>query len=56
VKIDGVEIQNFYIPAGGDEPDPETNPRFQHKLDFLDTLEGYAADRAKGRIGHRAGG
>lgn len=47
VKIDGVEIQNFYIPAGGDEPDPETNPRFQHKLDFLDTLEGYAAERAK---------
>jgi exodeoxyribonuclease-3 len=47
VKIDGVEIQNFYIPAGGDEPDPETNPRFQHKLDFLDTLKTYAADRAK---------
>ncbi len=46
VKIDGIEIQNFYIPAGGDEPDPETNPRFKHKLDFLDTLRAYAADRA----------
>jgi exodeoxyribonuclease-3 len=47
VKIDGIEIQNFYIPAGGDEADPDTNPRFRHKLDFLDNLEGYAAQRAK---------
>ena len=47
VKIDGIEIQNFYIPAGGDEPDPEINPRFRHKLDFLDALEAYAARRAR---------
>ena len=47
VKIDGVEIQNFYIPAGGDEPDPDANPRFKHKLDFLDVLKDYASDRAK---------
>ncbi|TRO95935.1 exodeoxyribonuclease III [Glycocaulis profundi] len=46
VKIEGVEIQNYYIPAGGDEPDPEVNPRFRHKLDFLDCLEGYFARRA----------
>jgi len=30
-----VTVHNFYIPAGGDEPDPETNPKFRHKLDFL---------------------
>jgi len=46
VLIDDVEILNFYIPAGGDEPDPETNPRFAHKLAFLDALEPYLAGRA----------
>ena len=25
-------IHNFYVPAGGDEPDPEVNPKFRHKL------------------------
>lgn len=45
VKIDGLEILNFYIPAGGDEPDPQINPRFRHKLDFLDALETYLAGR-----------
>lgn len=28
-------LHNFYVPAGGDEPDPEVNPKFRHKLDFL---------------------
>jgi exodeoxyribonuclease-3 len=28
-------LHNFYVPAGGDEPDPELNPKFRHKLDFL---------------------
>ncbi|XBQ17220.1 MAG: exodeoxyribonuclease III [Oceanicaulis sp.] len=46
VEIDGVEIQNFYIPAGGDEPDPDINPRFAHKLAFLEALENYAKERA----------
>ncbi len=30
-----VTLHNFYIPAGGDEPDPEINPKFKHKLGFL---------------------
>lgn len=34
----GVRIHNFYVPAGGDIPDPEVNPRFAHKLAFLDEL------------------
>ncbi|MBS7587099.1 exodeoxyribonuclease III [Ancylobacter defluvii] len=29
-------VHNFYIPAGGDIPDPELNPKFKHKLAFLD--------------------
>ncbi|MCX7302824.1 MAG: exodeoxyribonuclease III [Hyphomicrobiales bacterium] len=28
-------IHNFYVPAGGDVPDPEINPKFRHKLDFV---------------------
>jgi len=30
-----IVIHNFYVPAGGDEPDPEANPKFAHKLAFL---------------------
>src|SRR3954468_20244388 len=33
-----VTVHNFYVPAGGDEPDPEINPKFAHKLSFLDEL------------------
>ena len=36
--IGGVEIQNFYIPAGGDIPDRNENPKFDHKLDFFERL------------------
>lgn len=31
----GIELHNFYVPAGGDVPDPDANPKFAHKLDFL---------------------
>ncbi|MDJ1158699.1 exodeoxyribonuclease III [Chelatococcus sp. SYSU_G07232] len=34
----GITIHNFYVPAGGDIPDPAVNPRFAHKLAFLDEL------------------
>jgi exodeoxyribonuclease-3 len=36
--VQGIEIQNFYIPAGGDVPDRLENPKFDHKLDFYETL------------------
>ena len=36
--VAGVEIQNFYIPAGGDIPDRAENPKFDHKLDFYERL------------------
>ena len=35
VRVLGVDVHNYYVPAGGDEPDPEINPKFDHKLDFL---------------------
>ena len=36
--VAGVEIHNFYIPAGGDVPDRAENPKFDHKLNFYETL------------------
>jgi exodeoxyribonuclease III len=36
--VDGVEIHNIYIPAGGDVPDPAANEKFAHKLRFLDEM------------------
>jgi exodeoxyribonuclease III len=30
-----VTVHNFYVPAGGDEPDPDISPKFRHKLDFV---------------------
>jgi exodeoxyribonuclease-3 len=43
--IAGVEIQNLYIPAGGDIPDRAENPKFDHKLDFYDKLSAQMARR-----------
>ncbi len=39
----GIELHNIYVPAGGDIPDPETNPKFAHKLQFLDEVTGWFA-------------
>ena len=35
---DPLTMHNFYVPAGGDEPDPKINPKFAHKLAFLDEM------------------
>ena len=36
VKLEnGVTVQNFYVPAGGDVPDREVNEKFGQKLDYL---------------------
>ncbi|MGB0749894.1 MAG: exodeoxyribonuclease III, partial [Magnetospiraceae bacterium] len=37
-EIDGIELHNLYVPAGGDIPDPKENPKFDHKLNFLDEM------------------
>lgn len=41
----GVEIHNIYLPAGGDEPDPEINEKFAHKLAFLEDLTTWGESR-----------
>ena len=30
-----IALHNFYVPAGGDVPDRDENPKFAHKLDFV---------------------
>ena len=30
-----IELHDFYVPAGGDIPDPAENPKFAHKLAFV---------------------
>jgi exodeoxyribonuclease-3 len=42
----GVDIHNFYVPAGGDEPDPAVNDKFAHKLAFLADMDRWARDAA----------
>jgi len=34
----GVELHCLYVPAGGDIPDTTLNPKFAHKLGFLDEM------------------
>jgi len=43
--VKGVEIQNFYIPAGGDLPDRALNPKFDHKMDFYERLTAHIERR-----------
>jgi exodeoxyribonuclease-3 len=43
-------LHNFYVPAGGDIPDPTENPKFAHKLQFLDELTAwFGAERDGGK-------
>ena len=35
---DPITLHNLYVPAGGDLPDPAANPKFAHKLTFLDEM------------------
>jgi exodeoxyribonuclease III len=38
------DLHNFYVPAGGDEPDIEINEKFDHKLKFLKEMEDWSID------------
>jgi exodeoxyribonuclease-3 len=47
-KINDIEVHNFYVPAGGDEPDTEINPKYKHKLEYVKLMqEWFAANRSK---------
>ena len=36
-----IELHNFYVPAGGDEPDITINPKFAHKINFLKEMKSH---------------
>lgn len=39
VRLDnGVRLENVYVPAGGEIPDRNENPKFGQKLDFLERM------------------
>lgn len=42
----GVRLENVYVPAGGDVPDREVNPKFGQKLDFLERMTAWSASLA----------
>ena len=44
---DELALHNFYVPAGGDEPDPAINPKFEHKLSFLDEMRAHLGLRPR---------
>ncbi len=37
-------LHNFYVPAGGDEPNPDVNWKFRHKLDFVQEMNEVRAE------------
>ena len=42
VKINkNTELHNFYVPAGGDEPDILKNPKFENKISFINEMKNY---------------
>jgi exodeoxyribonuclease-3 len=43
-----VVAHNVYVPAGGDEPDPEINDKFAHKLAFVDEMGAWFREQSVG--------
>ncbi len=42
-----IVVHNFYVPAGGDEPDPGVNEKFDHKLRFLGEMKAWSKNDAR---------
>ncbi|VVT21052.1 Exodeoxyribonuclease III [Sphingomonas sp. EC-HK361] len=38
----GLRLENVYVPAGGDVPDRDVNPKFGQKLDFLERMTNWS--------------
>ncbi len=48
VKIkNNIELHNFYVPAGGDEPNISINPKFEHKISFINEMKNYFSSDTK---------
>tara|TARA_B100000579_G_C22630004_1_gene756125 strand:+ start:164 stop:826 length:663 start_codon:yes stop_codon:yes gene_type:complete len=39
VTKENINFHNFYVPAGGDEPDPVKNIKFEYKLKYLEEMK-----------------
>jgi exodeoxyribonuclease III len=50
VRVEGMEIHNLYVPAGGDVADPAVNPKFDHKLDFITRMRAAYAGLSGPRV------
>lgn len=46
----GVTLHNFYVPAGGDEPDPVKNDKFAHKLQFVEEMTEWSKELSEPSI------
>ncbi len=44
-KVGEIELHNFYVPAGGDVADVDLNPKFKHKIEFVDFMHNYFAKK-----------
>lgn len=44
-----IHLHNFYVPAGGDVPDPLLNEKFAHKLAYLDEMRSWTNKEASSR-------
>jgi exodeoxyribonuclease-3 len=45
VRLDnGMRIENVYVPAGGDIPNRDVNPKFGQKLDFVERMTRWSED------------
>jgi exodeoxyribonuclease-3 len=47
-RVNGLEIHNLYVPAGGDEPDARINDKFAHKLAVLEAMRKHYRARKGG--------
>ena len=45
-----VNVHSFYVPAGGDVPDPDINDKFAHKLAFLEEMKRWLTSSAVSRM------
>jgi exodeoxyribonuclease-3 len=43
----GIHVHNFYVPAGGDIPDPAQNAKFDEKLRFVDAMRDWSQQEVK---------
>lgn len=43
----GIQLHNFYVPAGGDVPDRDVNSKFDEKLRFVDAMKDWSKQDVK---------